>query len=275
MAILNKKKLLEIITSKKVAPLLALLILAGTFASAMAYYNEEQALGNPLKTSHSGAAIVEEFNPDSSFLPGETVIKKVAFKNTGKMEVFLRVEVPPEEGWYYAAEVKDKNGNIIHKAGDLANTAELDPKKVIKLWNGIKDSDKKVWVNGETSEKLDGLSEAIDYNVETDYWTKIYKVEEASGTKYYRYYKRILAPGEATDDILNEIQLATDISNDRHETDYSNKVYHLTFNAEAVPVEEHDGKIGVPAIWNMIAVDKEITDEYGKIISWEEAELIE
>lgn len=281
---MNKKKLLEIITSKKVAPLLALLIVIGAFGFAMAYYNEEQALGNPLKTSHSGAAIVEEFNPDSSFLPGETVIKKVAFKNTGKMDVFLRVEVPPEEFWYYASEVKDKQtGATIHSAGDRAT--ELDTQEVIKWWNGKNKTDEigtdgendenGVWVNENKPEDISGLG-ALEYNVETDYWTKIYQVKEADGTtRYYRYYKRILAPGEVTDDILNEIQLKNDISNDRHETDYSNKVYHLTFNAEAVPVEDHDGEIGVPAIWNMIAVDENKSDEWGKKISWKEAKLIE
>ena len=68
-----------------------------SFGITWAYYSDIIVLANPFATSHSGAAMVEEFNPDSSFLPGETVIKKVAFQNTGEMDIFLRVEVPPEE----------------------------------------------------------------------------------------------------------------------------------------------------------------------------------
>ena len=85
--------------NKKTASLLILVILLLSFAVTLAYYSDVLTLANPLGTSHSGAAMVESFDPESSFLPGETVIKKVSFQNTGEMDLFLRVEVPPQESW--------------------------------------------------------------------------------------------------------------------------------------------------------------------------------
>ena len=193
------------------------------FGISWAYYNRSQALANPLSTAHSGAAVIEEFDPTSSFLPGETVVKKVAFKNTGDMDLFLRVEVPPLEAWYYT---KSENGET---AGTEADQTVLDPSKVIKNWNPT-------W--------------GTDFNNETDLWSRAYRGENG---KWYRYYKKVLVPGETTPEILDSITLSTDISNDRHEIDYSDKVYKLTFCAEAVPVEDHysDGEavLGVQASW--------------------------
>ncbi len=89
----------KILNNKKAVGLLAAGIMALAFGATWAFYESTQSLANPLLTAHSGAAVVEEYNPDSSFLPGETVIKKVAFENTGEMDIFLRVEVEPEESW--------------------------------------------------------------------------------------------------------------------------------------------------------------------------------
>ena len=201
-----------------------------SFGITWAYYSDIIVLANPFATSHSGAAMVEEFNPDSSFLPGETVIKKVAFQNTGEMDIFLRVEVPPEEAWYAKGESEPL---------DEPYTTET----VRKNWTVV-------WPKG---------GDAAD----TDYWSQVFT--DADGTKY-RYYRRILQAGETTEDILDSIKLSTKVSNDRHDIDYSDKIYKLTFNAEAVPVEELNGELSVQSQWNM-----DVTKGNDGILTWEKS----
>lgn len=189
------------------------------FGATWAFYSSNHtALANPLSTTHSGAAMVEEFNPNSSFLPGETVAKKVAFQNTGDMALFLRVEIPPEEGWY-----DSKNAEM------LVN--ELETKWVIKNWT-------EAWSDDGASGK--------------GQWSEVFT--DAETGKTYRYYERILPVKAQTDCILDSITLDPAVSNDRHYLDYSDKIYKLTFNAEAVPVEGDDNHPGVQAEWRMSVV---------------------
>lgn len=201
-----------------------------SFGITWAYYSDIIVLANPFATSHSGAAIVEEFNPDSSFLPGETVIKKVAFQNTGEMDIFLRVEVPPEEAWYAKGESEPL---------DEPYTTEA----VIKNWTD------NIWPEGGDA-------------ASTNDWSQVFT--DADGTKY-RYYRHILPAGETTADILDSITLSTEVSNDRHAIDYSDKIYKLTFNAEAVPVEELNGELSVQSQWNM-----DVTEGEDGILIWSE-----
>lgn len=210
---------LKTVSKKKIACLLSLFIMVVAFAFTWAYYSDSMALANPLGTSHSGAAIVEEYNPSSSFLPGETVVKKVAFQNTGKMDIFLRVEVPPEEGWYRS----DNNAKL---------NDSYDVSKVIKNWNTT------VWPTEDEDE--------------TDLWTQVYQ----ENGKKYRYYKKILSAGAATDQILNSITLDPSVSNDRHDLDYSDRIYKLTFCAEAVPVAMQNDAYHV-SLWNMTVTGSE------------------
>lgn len=202
------------------------------FGITWAYYTSKQALANPLTTAHSGAAIVEEYNPNSSFLPGETVIKKVAFQNTGKMDIFLRVEVLPEEGWYNAGGQKAEG----------LETVKVE-KQWTDEWGGVK-----ILEAGNQTEESDGMpGEIYGEETETDDWTKAY---QDTNQKWYRYYKKVLSAGETTADILKSIKLSNSVTNDRHGLDYSDKHYRLTFNAEAVPVEDHGGQLGQSS-WNM------------------------
>ena len=208
------------------ACLLVLLILAAAMGITWAYYSDEMSLVNPLSTSHSEIAMVEEFNPDSSFLPGETVIKKVAFENTGDMDLFLRVKVPPQEGWYDGSSASELLDQDIWQTGN-----------VTRNWNTS------VWSE-------DGS--------ETDYWT-----EEIQG---YRYYKRVLPAKKTTDQILDSITLSPEISNDRHSVDYSDKIYKLTFEAEAVPVDASEEQVSVQAEWGMEVSG--VTADGNGVLTW-------
>ena len=228
--------------NKKTAGLLILVILLLSFAVTLAYYNEVLTLANPLGTSHSGAAMVESFDPESSFLPGETVIKEVSFQNTGKMDLFLRVEVPPQENWY-------QKGQGSSPPVILEKEAGYDTDHVIKHWNPG------VWTDSGQEEGN------VDYmNMETAFWSKSYTDENG---KSYRYYKQVLPAGKTTDCILESISLSDEVSNDRHDVDYSDKIYKLTFHAEAVPVEEHDSALGVQSQWNMV-----VQEDSSGVLTW-------
>ena len=204
----------------KIAVFAAVATIFLSFGITWAYYSDTIVLANPFATSHSGAAMVEDFNPDSSFLPGETVIKKVAFQNTGEMDIFLRVEVPPEEAWYAKGGKEPLDAPY--------TTGAVTKNWTIGVWPGDDDED------------------------ETDDWSQVF--EDENGRKY-RYYKHILPAGETTEDILDSISLSTEVSNDRHDIDYSDKIYKLTFNAEAVPVEEQNGELSVQSQWRMTVTE--------------------
>lgn len=234
----KKKKSLKNI---KIASLAALAVAVLSFGGSWAYYTSTSEIANPLNTSHSGAALVEEFNPDSSFLPGETVVKKLKFANTGDMDLLLRVEVPPLEGWYDGGE-PDIN---------------LDPSMVIKNWS-------ETWLDAGKEAPEDGIT----WN-DSEEWSQTFQETDAAGkTRYYRYYKKVLpvkgdgVSGE-TKEILESISLSTKVSNDRHEWDYSDKVYKLTFNAEAIPVEMDQDNQVTQSVWNV-----SVTENADGTLSW-------
>ena len=97
-------------------------------------------------------------------------------------------------------------------------------------------------------------------NMETEFWSKSYTDENG---KSYRYYKQVLPAGKTTDCILESISLSDEVSNDRHDVDYSDKIYKLTFHAEAVPVEEHDSALGVQSQWNMV-----VQEDSSGVLTW-------
>ena len=70
MVVLKRLEIHPWLKNKKTAGLLILVILLLSFAVTLAYYSDVMTLANPLGTSHSGAAMVESFDPESSFLPG-------------------------------------------------------------------------------------------------------------------------------------------------------------------------------------------------------------
>lgn len=214
---MKKPDIKKFLKSKNAAALAVLGAAFLGFGATWAFYSSSStALANPLSTTHSGAAMVEEFDPNSSFLPGETAVKKVAFRNTGDMDLFLRVEVPPEEAWYDADDQTTPNN-------------DLETKWVIKNWT-------EQWDENGTSAN--------------GQWSQVFT--DAETGKKYRYYERILSVDDPqTDYILDSITLDPAVSNDRHYLDYSNKIYKLTFNAEAVPVEGNDEHPGVQAEWKM------------------------
>lgn len=243
-----KQKSNRFFTRTKAAGLLALAVCAGSFGGTWAYYGNSIEIVNPLATSHSGVIMAEEFNPNDSFLPGETVTKKIWFENTGDMDLFLRVEVPPVEEW--------------------ADEPDLKTGYVIKRWTSA-------WTEAKEEEEIDGLEEPKQNFEEwgtTNLWSEVISQRDNSGVDHnYRYYRKILPAGEATEAILESIKLSPEVSNDRHRDDYSGKEYRLEFSAQAVPVEGSGGtgedgsqELGVQASWGM----KVSRDEGTGILTW-------
>lgn len=66
-------------------------------STSWAVYTHQIVITNPFETATSSAVLVENFNPASTFLPGETVDKNPYFKNTGDLDLVLRVKV--KEAW--------------------------------------------------------------------------------------------------------------------------------------------------------------------------------
>lgn len=220
-----------------IAALVSLAVIMGTFGGTWAYYGASRAMANPLRTPGSGVAIVEDFNPTDSFLPGETVVKKVAFQNTGDMDLYLRVKIPPSEGWYESV-IDNVNGTETTVVRPV-DEGKLLVSRVIKDWT-------EEWGNQRADDSWDDGTE----------WVTIGD---------YRYYKKILPAGGSTADILSSIKLDPAVSNDRHAADYSDKIYKLTFDAEAIPVyADGQATYGIEAEWKMTA---EMGNE--GILSWE------
>ena len=103
----------------KLAVILAAFVLLTGIGGSWASYSNTVQIRNPLATEKSGVELVENFNPNSTFLPGETVEKKPFFRNTGELDLILRVKVL--ENW------KDSQGNPV-------TTNPPDTEKVSKNW---------------------------------------------------------------------------------------------------------------------------------------------
>ena len=118
---------------KKIVAVLAGFLCLAAVGTSMASYTNTVTIKNPFSTEGpSGVILAENFNPDSTFLPGETVQKQPYFKNTGDVDLILRVKV--NERW------KDDKGNTVSDKGD-PNAPNVDA--VTKSWT---DSWKNDWV---------------------------------------------------------------------------------------------------------------------------------
>lgn len=176
----------------KLTALLAGCICLAGIGTSWAHYANVVNIRNPLSTQNSSVELVENFNPNSSFLPGETVKKEPHFKNTGEIDLILRVKV--EESWNNA------EGTALEKGPGFPDT------------------------------------EIVEKN-----WTDSWKNEWVEIGNYY-YYKKILTraetSGSTTAIILESLRMKPEASNDSHSIDYSNLLYELKFEADAVPADE-------------------------------------
>lgn len=102
-------------------------ICAVGISSTWAVYSDRVTIPNKLSTGETAVAISENFDPRSTFLPGETVVKEPYFINTGTVDLALRVQV--EEKWKTSGKENE----------------ELETDKVKKGWTDSWETD---WVEG-------------------------------------------------------------------------------------------------------------------------------
>lgn len=85
-----KKKLDKIII---IISLIVLLVIGVT----MAFYKATLIQNNKLSLKDSGVSVIEEYGERIDFLPGETIDKKIKFKNEKTLELFIRFKL--EDKW--------------------------------------------------------------------------------------------------------------------------------------------------------------------------------
>lgn len=106
-------------------------ICAVGISSTWAVYHDTTTIPNKLSTGETAVAISENFDPRSTFLPGETVVKEPYFINTGTVDLALRVQV--KEKWKVIGDEREN----------------LETEKVTKNWT---ESWKNDWVEGDNGQ---------------------------------------------------------------------------------------------------------------------------
>ena len=82
--------------------LLAGLLCLAFMGTTLARYSNQITIRNPFSTAVSSAVLLEHYTPESVFLPGETIQKEPWFRNTGEVDLVLRLKV--EETWLSEAQ---------------------------------------------------------------------------------------------------------------------------------------------------------------------------
>jgi len=127
------------IKKTKVALIFASVCLIVAIGYTSAYYNSTVNVENKMATQEPEIELIEKFNQDSQFLPGETVDKKVKFANSGEIDALIRVSY--SQSWI------NQNGDFV---------------------NGDVDSVEKKWTSAWQDEWVDG-------NDGYFYYTKVLK----------------------------------------------------------------------------------------------------
>lgn len=195
---------------KKLAFVLAGCIASVGISSTWAAYAEQHVKVNPFYTAASSAlSLPEAFNPLSTLLPGETVEKKAYFKNTGGVDLVLRMKV--EEYW------GDGEGNPLPEEDPLPDTKMVEKK-----------TSAPILYDGEIKNLQNDAEKKTD-------WVRIGE---------YFYYSHILKKngeeGDRTPYFLETIKLKEEASNDEHNGafDYSGRTYVINFQGEAVQADK-------------------------------------
>lgn len=212
-------------TYKKLVAVLASAVCIAIVGTTWAYYTNSITITNPFSTPKSSSVLIENFDPNSTFLPGETVEKAPFFQNTGEVDMVLRLKV--EKEW------RDEKGSKVSNGG--INDPDVDAVEVFTTESWKED------------------------------WTQI--------GDYY-YYEKIFKAGEPTPEIMTGLKLLPTYEDTENgkllvtnhpEVDYSNLVFVLDFNAEAIPADT----LSVAGGWGLL------TDSDSKTVlltdaSWQE-----
>lgn len=97
---------------KNKMPFIALAVVAviGAIGATFAYFTDSVTVANEFKTKPYGTQVTEEFVSPENWLPGDETTKKVVVKNTGQVDVAVRVNYT--ESWV-SSDGTVLNGNQI------------------------------------------------------------------------------------------------------------------------------------------------------------------
>lgn len=182
------------------AGLAAVAAIGGTWA----YWNQNLSVENEFKAGKFDSDIVEEFKPETDWLPGETVEKVVSVKNSGNVDMAVMAKITQK--WDGERMIfEDAEGKEVYAAqvqwGDVAAFASPDTAEV-GLSIGIADT-------------VDSFAEAEGQWVLTD----VQKLDDSSMDLYF-VYSDIVAEGKETPALLTSVTM-----NSLIESGVTSKVY--------------------------------------------------
>ena len=185
--------------------------------AVFAYFFKTMSIDNPFETKKYGGSTVEKFTPEKDWEPGEKVTKEVKATNTGDYPLAVRVKF--DEKWV-------RNGETTaYKTADSSMTGFFPA------------SDANVTT---VSDVYKELSQSADWELKDGYF----------------YYKKVLQPGQSTDELLKSVTLCKDANMGT----YDNKTYYIMNTSDQTPAaddaawstddprpEDKDGNKYVPA----------------------------
>lgn len=149
---------------KKAALGLAGLAAVAAIGGTWAYWNQNLSVDNEFKAGNFDSDIVEEFKPETDWLPGETVEKVVSVKNSGNVDMAVMAKITQKwdgenltlqavDGTEYAAEVQWGENVAAFAAPGVADVAA--PMGIEKTVDSFADA-ADTWVLADIKEQEDG-----------------------------------------------------------------------------------------------------------------------
>ncbi|MGX7244471.1 BsaA family SipW-dependent biofilm matrix protein [Enterococcus quebecensis] len=237
-----------------------LMILGSTYA----WFVSEDSESNHFVGSRLSAQIVEEFEPEVEWQPGETIKKVIQVKNVGNMPAFVRISLY-EYLLTFKVDTVDQTGN-----GNLARSPKellpaVDQKKT-DTWQPAATDGGTYFYNGQFFIAQKAIVPDMDTGIEmykfkdssrvkTDLrWFQIafpdnvYDLAPPSGTKEYWlykdgffYYSELLQPNEVSLPVVKSVVLNTSAPNK-----FKGSLYQLN------PVmDAHDSTKALLSTWNI------------------------
>lgn len=190
------------------AGLAAVAAIGGTWA----YWNQNLSVDNNFQAGNFDSDIVEEFEPEEDWLPGETVEKVVSVKNSGNVDMAVMAKITQkwdgERMVFEDAEGKEVYAAQVQWGGDVVVYAPV-----------------KAWVEAKEL----GITESVNYFSEADeQWilTDVQKQEDGSMDLYFVYSDIVAEEGE-TPALLTSVTM-----NPLIESDATDKVYEADENGK-------------------------------------------
>lgn len=182
--------------SKKLglAGVAAVALVGGTWA----YYTATLSLENPLDTGHYENVVIEDYTPPTDVVqPGAEITKEVGAKNTGDYPVMVRIKM--DESWDRGT----KNLIEHHSSEESKFNIEAN-EKGLYLANQMVHNNAPTGTTGDTDGLVEGDATVVAKILKTDRWV-------FNGKDGYWYYNGVLEKGENTGNLLEKINIATNI----------------------------------------------------------------